>query len=124
MSDPKIMNSYTYLPYGEDYIINNTKKLTKSKNYFFQVLTKYSYSYKMLTLTKVKRGGIMNYKLKAIRVANHETQEDLSKVIGTSEATYRLKEKGCREFSEKQIKRIKDHYNLLPEELNRIFFGA
>ena len=60
------------------------------------------------------------------KMAEHgETYEDLAKVIGCTVPTIsdKINEKTGNGFTQPEIKEIKKHYNLTPEDIDRIFFG-
>lgn len=54
-----------------------------------------------------------------------DTQKSLSKILGLSLSRTNAKINAFRgaEFTQKEIGVIKDHYNLSPEDINRIFFA-
>ena len=52
-----------------------------------------------------------------------DTQADLAEFIGISISTFNLRLNGKSEFVMGEIQKIKERYDLTPEELNEIFFG-
>lgn len=67
----------------------------------------------------------MNSKeLRAIMVLNGDTYSDLANALGISEASLgnKINEKGT-EFKQGEIARIKDRYNLTPDQVESIFFA-
>lgn len=68
--------------------------------------------------TSVKK----NRMLKAYRVSNGMTQEQFSNKADIAFSTYVSKENGHRKFTQDEMKRIKDAFELTSEEINGIFF--
>lgn len=67
----------------------------------------------------------MNKELfKSIMVLNGDTLKTLSKVLNISEQSLscKINEKGT-EFKQGEIVKIKNHYNLTPEQVESIFFA-
>jgi hypothetical protein len=67
----------------------------------------------------------MNKELfKSIMVLNGDTLKSLSKVLNISEQSLscKINEKGT-EFKQGEIVKIKNHYNLTPEQVESIFFA-
>lgn len=63
-------------------------------------------------------------KLESVMALHGENGKDLSKIIGRSRGTVSLKINGKdgAEFTLSEIKTIKEHYDLTPEQVNEIFF--
>ena len=57
-------------------------------------------------------------------VLNGDTNKDLAELLGISEQSVsgKINEKGT-EFKQGEIAKIKDHYNLSPEQVKSIFFA-
>jgi len=64
-----------------------------------------------------------NLKLKGLRVSKGKTQQDIAKVLGISETAYNMKERGYREFTRPEIKKLYKFFELTPVELIDIFFA-
>ncbi len=62
--------------------------------------------------------------LRSIMVLNGDTNKDLAELLGISEQSVsgKINEKGT-EFKQGEIAKIKDHYNLSPEQVESIFFA-
>ena len=62
--------------------------------------------------------------LRSIMVLHGETNKDLADLLGISEQSVsgKINEKGT-EFKQGEIAKIKDHYNLSPEQVESIFFA-
>lgn len=54
---------------------------------------------------------------------NNDTLEELSKHLEITYQTLSKKRNGHVEFTRAEIKKIKDRYNLTPEEIDYIFFA-
>lgn len=63
-------------------------------------------------------------RLRSIIVLNGDTQGVLAKVMGCSQQTLsaKINEKEGSEFTQSDIRAIKDRYDLTPEEVDAIFF--
>lgn len=63
-------------------------------------------------------------KLKSYMALYGHTNKDLADILGISEqsVSYKINENGS-EFKQGEIRRIKDAYNLSPEEVDAIFFA-
>lgn len=63
-------------------------------------------------------------KLKSIIVLNGDTQGILAKAIGCSQQTFsaKINEKEGSEFTQSDIRVIKERYDLTPDEVDAIFF--
>ena len=59
-------------------------------------------------------------RLKSIMALHSETVKDLADLIGLS--AYRKLEGTLGEFTQSEIAKIKDHYQLTPDEVDDIFF--
>lgn len=59
----------------------------------------------------------MQYKLVALRKEKNETQEQIAKLIGISEAAYRNKENGKTQFKIYEMFDIAKHFGLGIEEI-------
>ncbi len=53
-----------------------------------------------------------------------DTQSDLAEVIGISVATFNYKLNGKSEFTQSEIQKIRERYNLTDEEVVEIFFDS
>ncbi|MBC1522441.1 XRE family transcriptional regulator [Listeria aquatica] len=64
-------------------------------------------------------------KLKSIIVLNNDTQNSLSLFLGISPQTFssKINEKNGSEFTQTEIKKIKERYKLSAEDINDIFFN-
>lgn len=64
-------------------------------------------------------------KLKSILTLNGESQQDLADVLGLSAVTvsYKINESKGREFTQSEIRKIKEHYGLTAEQVDDIFFN-
>lgn len=64
-------------------------------------------------------------KLKSILILNGESQKDLANVLELSPTTvsYKINESKGREFTQSEIRKIKEHYDLSAEDINEIFFN-
>lgn len=62
--------------------------------------------------------------LRSIMVLHGDTNRDLADLLGISEQSVsgKINEKGT-EFKQGEIAKIKDHYNLSPEQVEAIFFA-
>ena len=62
--------------------------------------------------------------LKSIMVLHGDTNNALAKVLNISEQSLscKINEKGS-EFKQGEIAKIKDHYNLSPDQVESIFFA-
>lgn len=58
-----------------------------------------------------------NKELKALRVKNGLTLEGMAKIIGIAMDTYRLKEKGIRQFTEDEINKILTYFDVRYEDI-------
>lgn len=63
----------------------------------------------------------MTKELKILRIKHDVTQEVVAEKLGVEKSTYCRKEKGEIGFSIKDIKVLKELYNLTPEEVVQIF---
>ena len=63
-------------------------------------------------------------KLKCFMVLHGDTGKDLAECLGITEQSFgnKLNEKGT-EFKQGEITKIKDRYNLTPEQVDEIFFA-
>lgn len=62
-------------------------------------------------------------RLKSIMALHSETVKDLADLIGLSASSvYRKLEGTLGEFTQSEIAKIKDHYQLTPDEVDDIFF--
>jgi hypothetical protein len=63
-------------------------------------------------------------KLKCFMTLHGDTGKDLAKYLGITEQSFgnKLNEKGT-EFKQGEITKIKDRYNLSPEQVDEIFFA-
>ena len=64
-------------------------------------------------------------RIKSLMVLNGDTLVTLSEVIGCTKETLsrKINEWEGSEFTQSEIKAIRDYYNLTPEEVNAIFFA-
>ena len=53
-----------------------------------------------------------------------DNQSDLAKALYISLPTFNYKLNGKSEFARDEIQKIKERYNLTPEEIDEIFFGS
>jgi predicted transcriptional regulator len=62
--------------------------------------------------------------LRSIMALHGETNKDLADLLGITEQSVsgKINEKGT-EFKQGEIAKIKDHYNLSPEQVESIFFA-
>lgn len=62
--------------------------------------------------------------LKSVMMAHGHLNEDLAKLLGitTASVSAKMNENGT-EFKQGEIAKIKDAYNLTPEEVDSIFFS-
>lgn len=62
--------------------------------------------------------------LRSIMVLHGDTNRDLADLLGITEQSVsgKINEKGT-EFKQGEIAKIKDHYNLSPEQVEAIFFA-
>ena len=58
-----------------------------------------------------------NKELKALRVKNDLTLSGMAEILGLAMDTYRLKEKGIRQFTEREIKKIVTYFNVKFEDI-------
>ena len=58
-----------------------------------------------------------NKELKALRVKNDLTLAGMAEILGLAMDTYRLKEKGIRQFTEREIKKIVTYFNVKFEDI-------
>lgn len=65
----------------------------------------------------------MKYKLLGIIKYNNDTSDDLIKYLGISSSSFYNKLNKRYEFTREEIFKIKEKYNLSPEQLNDIFFS-
>jgi len=66
-----------------------------------------------------------NLKLKALRVGSGMKQRDMSVLLGLkTEAPYCQKENGKRQFSQREISIIAEHFNLTGNDIKSIFFTS
>ena len=66
----------------------------------------------------------MNKELfKSIIILNKDTQGDLANYLDITQGTLSFKLTGKADFTRSEIKKIKDRYNLNPEQINEIFFN-
>ena len=63
----------------------------------------------------------MTKELKILRIKHDVTQEDVAEKLSIDKSTYCKKEKGEIAFSLKDIKILKEFYNLTSEEVVQIF---
>lgn len=59
---------------------------------------------------------------KVMLLEHHETQEQLAKGLGITRATLSYKVTGQSEFTQGEIRKIKERYGLTPEQVELIFF--
>lgn len=60
----------------------------------------------------------MQWNLIRLRKENNETQDDVAKILGVDEQTYRNKEKGKTQFKSDEMFVLAEHYG---KNLNEIF---
>lgn len=72
----------------------------------------------------MKGGDIMQWKLIRLRKENNYNQEEMAKILGVSEATYRNKENGKTQFKLDEMFVIAEYFNKTLDDvflhLNRI----
>ena len=62
--------------------------------------------------------------LRSVMVAHGHTNKDLAELLGISEASVSNKiNENKSEFKQGEIAAIRKHYNLVPEQVEAIFFG-
>lgn len=61
-------------------------------------------------------------KFKIMLLEHHETQERLAKALGVTGTTLSYKVTGQSEFTQSEIRKIKERYNLTPDQVDKIFF--
>lgn len=59
---------------------------------------------------------------KVMLIENHETQDELAKGLGITGTTLSYKLSGRSEFTQGEIRKIKERYGLTPEQVELIFF--
>lgn len=64
----------------------------------------------------------MPNRLIGLRAGYGDTQSKLARYLGLSTQGYYRKEKGYQDFTQTEIKKIIEKYNLKPEEVMDIFF--
>lgn len=64
----------------------------------------------------------MKYRLKEVIKKNNDSLKDLAVYLDISYLTLTKKLNGHVEFNRKEIKNIKERYNLFPDEIDYIFF--
>lgn len=64
----------------------------------------------------------MRKKLLKFRIEHDLKQEDMALILGMTQSTYARKENKERQFTETEIKQIKEHFNLSKEELVELIF--
>lgn len=64
-------------------------------------------------------------RIKSLMVLNGDTLATLSEVVGCTKETLskKINEWEGSEFTQSEIKAVKDYYNLTPEEVDSIFFA-
>lgn len=65
----------------------------------------------------------MKNKLRGMILYKNDTLPELAKALKMSQATLSSKMNSKTEFSRQDIMRIKNRYNLTPEEVDNIFFN-
>lgn len=65
----------------------------------------------------------MKNKLRGMILYKDDTLPELAKALEITQTTLSYKMNGKTEFSRKDIMRIKNRYNLTPEEVDNIFFS-
>lgn len=77
-------------------------------------------------LKKIQGGDFMNKKkLRILLLENDDNQGKLAEYLGISQQTLskKINEKEGAEFSQTEIKLIKEKYNMSAEEVDEIFFA-
>lgn len=64
----------------------------------------------------------MRKKLLKFRIEHDLKQEDMALILGMTQSTYARKENKERQFTESEIKQIKEYFNLSKEELVELIF--
>jgi len=64
-------------------------------------------------------------RIKSLMVLNGDTLATLSEVVGCTKETLskKINEWEGSEFTQSEIKAVKDYYNLTPQEVDSIFFA-
>ena len=60
--------------------------------------------------------------MKVVMMRNQDTQEKLAEALGLQVSGVNARINGKTDFKSKEIKKIKERYNLSPEDIDALFF--